>query len=118
MANSFSYSVLSQRGINCAYSGSVTVNKDVIVSAVAPSTSVSDGMVIDLSTYLPSICVGGVCMGRTAMGDQDLDVVFDPSALFTTASPAMVVRRRSTGNLVSAGVDLTGNSWTFAFQGS
>ena len=119
MAQACSYTRLAAGGFNQPTNKASTVNPSgyLIAKVTLPATSVSDGMVCDVSADLETHCYGVTLLGRTVGMEVDYDVEGLPSATYTSSQVKFRVRRCSTGAKLSAAVDLSGESFIAMFIG-
>lgn len=89
----------------------------LLAKVTLPATSVSDGMVCDVSTYLKTKCYGGRILGRA--GTKAAKYAFDliPSTSYTSSNMKIRVTKMTSGVLLSAANDLSGESLIVEFVG-
>jgi len=88
-----------------------------ILSCTGPATSVSDGAVLDVSTWLQTKCYGGRIIARTGTPSPDFVHEIVPASSDAPATLKIKTKRTSTGNLISAAAVLTGEKMRVEFIG-
>jgi len=89
----------------------------LLAKVTMPATSLSDGNLCDVSTYLQTHCYGVAILGRTVGKNQVYDFEALPPASYTSSQVKFRARRCSTGALLTAGTDLSGESFIAMFYG-
>jgi hypothetical protein len=119
MAQTASFVRLDHGGFPQGTSQTTSVNTSgwLLAKVTLPATSVSDGMTCDVSTYLQTHCYGVHMLGRTVGKEVDYDIEALPSATYTSSQVKFRVRRCSTGALLTAATDLSGESFIAMFIG-
>lgn len=87
------------------------------LSCTGPATSVSDGAVLDVSTWLKTKCYGGIIFARTGTPNPDFVHQVIPASADAPATLKIKTKRTSTGALISAAVTLTGEKMRVRFLG-
>lgn len=87
------------------------------LSCTGPATSVSDGAVLDVSTWLKTKCYGGFVIGRAGTPNPDFTHEIVPASADAPATLKIKTKRTSTGALISAAVGLTGEKMRVRFIG-
>lgn len=121
MATTWSYTRLSKSGMAQPTLKTTTVNPSamVFVEATGPATSLSDGSAIaSLASDLAAHCYGGAIIGRNVTSNIDFrhEIIFAGSN--TTGSVLIKTIRPSTGALLTAATDLSGEKVRIVLYGA
>ena len=110
---------LAHSGAPQATAGTTSINHSgtLLAAVTLPATSVSDGNVCDVSDYLQTHCYGVRILGRTVGKTVAYDIEALPSATYTSSQVKFRVRRCSTGALLTAATDLSGETFIAEFVG-
>ena len=119
MATTCSYVRLAMGGLSQPTLATTSVNPSswLLAKVTGPATSVSDGMTCDVSADLQTHCYAVAVMGRSNLTTVAYDWEGLPPASYTSSQVAFRVRRCSTGALLTAATDLSGQSFMALFIG-
>lgn len=120
MAQTWSAVLLGQGGLPGITNSSTTGYNPrgfADLSCTGPATSVSDGSILDVSTWLGTKCYGGFIFGRAGTPNPDFVHEIAPASADAPSTLKIKTKRTSTGNKISAAVGLTGEKMRVRFVG-
>ena len=119
MATTCTFVRLALSGAAQPTTKTTSINPSAILLAAVtmPTTSLSDGMVCDVSGYLATHCYGAGILGRTVGMSVAYSFEALPSVTYTSSQVKFVAMRRSTGELLTASTDLSGETFIVEFVG-